>query len=47
MGKDHDRVRKVIDKIASLGVKVSKTKSRVEILNSLKGYQEFTEYVKS
>ncbi|MBM7649415.1 hypothetical protein JOC78_002368 [Bacillus ectoiniformans] len=47
MGKDHERVMKVIDRIAQLGVKVSKTKSRIEVLNSLKGYQGITEYVKS
>ncbi|WP_157796166.1 Lmo0850 family protein [Bacillus xiapuensis] len=46
MGNDHDKVMKMIDRIAQLGVKVSKTKSRIEVLNSLKSYQGQTEYAK-
>ncbi|WP_191992026.1 Lmo0850 family protein [Bacillus aerolatus] len=47
MGKDHERVLKMIERIAQLGVKVSKTKSRIEVFNSLKSYQELMDQVKA
>ncbi|MDQ0216300.1 hypothetical protein J2S13_002741 [Oikeobacillus pervagus] len=47
MGKDHERVVKVIAKISQLGVKVTKTKSRNEVFHALKGYPRIADYVKS
>lgn len=47
MGKDHERVLKMIDRLARLGVKVSKTKSRIEVFNSLKRYQDLADHVKA
>ncbi|GLY11771.1 Lmo0850 family protein [Bacillus badius] len=47
MGKDHDRVLKMIDRLAQLGIKVSKTKSRIEVFNSLKSYQELADHAKA
>ncbi|MGM7636883.1 Lmo0850 family protein [Bacillus sp. Hm123] len=34
--KNNQRVLKIMDRLALLGVKVSKTKSRIEVYNSLK-----------
>ncbi|WP_156186978.1 MULTISPECIES: Lmo0850 family protein [Bacillaceae] len=47
MGKDHERVLKMIDRLTQLGVKVSKTKSRIEVFNSLKSYQDLADHVKA
>ncbi|MFC7787118.1 MULTISPECIES: Lmo0850 family protein [Bacillaceae] len=37
--KENDRFKKVITKLSNVGVNISKTKSRREILHSLKQYQ--------
>ncbi|BCB02064.1 hypothetical protein CN378_06490 [Bacillus sp. AFS015802] len=39
MVKENDRFKKVITKLSNVGVNISKTKSRREILHSLKQYQ--------
>ncbi|WP_303049451.1 Lmo0850 family protein [Bacillus sp. Marseille-Q1617] len=39
MVKENDRFKKVITKLSKVGVNISKTKSRREILHSLKPYQ--------
>ncbi|KKB44216.1 hypothetical protein QY96_03238 [Bacillus thermotolerans] len=37
----------MIERIAQLGVKVSKTKSRMEVFNSLKGYPKLENQAKA
>ncbi|WP_169829357.1 Lmo0850 family protein [Domibacillus antri] len=44
--KSADRTRKIVDKISRLGVKVTVTKSRVELWNALQGSRETAGCVK-
>lgn len=47
MNRDHEQFEKVIDSMAELGVKISVTKSRLEIFKVLEDIQSipgFTEY---
>ncbi|MBE3569511.1 MAG: hypothetical protein IMW92_05110 [Bacillales bacterium] len=44
--KDSDRIAKVINQLSRLGVKVTKTKSRLDLFQALQGYKEIRGFVK-
>ncbi|AKP48693.1 Lmo0850 family protein [Bacillus smithii] len=46
MVKDSERIARVINKLSSLGVKVTKTKSRLDLFRALQGYKDIRGIVK-
>ncbi|MGE6257911.1 Lmo0850 family protein [Heyndrickxia sporothermodurans] len=46
MKRDHDQLKKVITSLAEIGVKLSKTKSRLEIFKVLEEVKNIPKYPK-
>lgn len=44
MHRDHDQLKKVISSLAEIGVKISKTKSRLELVKVLKDMKPAHKY---
>ncbi|MCP3741920.1 Lmo0850 family protein [Rossellomorea sp. BNER] len=39
MTRENDRLKKIVSKLSKVGVNITKTKSRSELIQSLKAYQ--------